>query len=173
MYTINKRETSYEGLMEKFETTPDAVYDLFTDNKNQFLVPKISITPKDLAEVPGLADLVETIKKLEDEYKKAVGHRKYILRKEIIDLRRQQYMLKQSYYCPPQSNAQNRYPNTSSPDFHESYSINSNQEVEASGNLSLGNPDHVSLLLCNYSDLKMDSYENFNSDMYYILQDLE
>lgn len=173
MYTINKRETSYEGLMEKFETTPDAVYDLFTDNKNQFLVPKISITPKDLAEVPGLADLVETIKKLEDEYKKAAGHRKYILRKEIIDLRRQQYMLKQSYYCPPQSNAQNRYPNTSSPDFHESYSINSNQEVEASGNLSLGNPDHISLLLCNYSDLKMDSYENFNSDMYYILQDLE
>ena len=89
MYTINKRETSYEGLMEKFETTPDAVYDLFTDNKNQFLVPKISITPKDLAEVPGLADLVETIKKLEDEYKKAAGHRKYILRKEILDLRRQ------------------------------------------------------------------------------------
>ena len=63
MVTINKRETSFEGLIEKFENNEDGVYNLFTEeDKNIILTPKIKITPQDIEEVPGLADLVQSIK---------------------------------------------------------------------------------------------------------------
>jgi hypothetical protein len=34
MATINKRETSYEGLVSQLENGEDGVYNLITDNKN-------------------------------------------------------------------------------------------------------------------------------------------
>ena len=172
MVTIDRHETSFEGLTDKFESNTDAVYDLITDNTNQYLIPKIEITPRDLAEVPGLAELVQTISKLEDQYKKASGKRKYMLKKTIIEFRRNQYLLKQNYYQPMSANAQRTHPNIDAPAFDESYTV-SGEEILTSGNLSLGDPAHVSLLLCNYSELKQDTYDKFNSDMYYILQDLE
>lgn len=174
MVTIDKRETSFEALSEKFETNADAIYDLFTDNKNQFLVPKISISAEDLEKIPELRTVKETIEKLKKMYAEATGRRKYLLKKQIIEFCRDQYIIKQLHYQPPQANAQRTIPNTDSPSFDESYSISEDGiSVETSGNMCLGNPAHVSLLLCNYSELKQDSYDRFNSDMYYLLQDLE
>jgi hypothetical protein len=34
MTTINKRETSFEGLVSQFENGEDGVYNLMTENKN-------------------------------------------------------------------------------------------------------------------------------------------
>jgi hypothetical protein len=34
MATINKRETSFEGLASQFENGEDGIYELITDNKN-------------------------------------------------------------------------------------------------------------------------------------------
>ena len=34
MVTINKRETSFEGLVSQFENGEDGVYNLMTENKN-------------------------------------------------------------------------------------------------------------------------------------------
>lgn len=173
LVTINKRETSFEGLAEKFEANEDAVYDLFSDNKNQFLVPKISITAEDLEKVPGLAAIKETIETLKKMYATATGKRKFLLKKQIIEFCRDQYVLKQNYYQPLAANAQRTHPNIDSPAFSEFYSVSSDGSVDTSGSLSLGNPAHVALLLSNYSSLKQDSYDHFNSDMHYILQDLE
>ena len=44
MVTINKRETSFEGLAEKFENGEDGVYSMATNNKHQLLQPKAKIT---------------------------------------------------------------------------------------------------------------------------------
>jgi len=53
MVTINKRETSLEGLMTKFETNEDGVYNVIIESdKNIILTPKISITEQDLADLP-------------------------------------------------------------------------------------------------------------------------
>ena len=174
MVTIDKRETSFEGLSEKFETNTDAIYDLFTDNKNQFLVPKISITAEDLEKIPELRTVKETIDTLKTMYQSATGKRKYLLKKQIIEFCRDQYIIKQLHYQPPQVNAQRTFPNTAAPAFDETYSLSADgTAIETDGNMCLGNPDHVSLLLCNYSELKQSSYDAFNSDMYYLLQDLE
>lgn len=44
MVTINKRETSFEGLISKFENGEDGIYNLITEDKNIIFTPKISIT---------------------------------------------------------------------------------------------------------------------------------
>jgi hypothetical protein len=44
MVTINKRETSFEGLAEKFENGEDSVYNMATKTKHQLLQPKAKIT---------------------------------------------------------------------------------------------------------------------------------
>ncbi len=44
LVTINKRETSFEGLAEKFENGEDGVYTMATNNKHQLLQPKAKIT---------------------------------------------------------------------------------------------------------------------------------
>jgi len=42
MITVNKRETSYEGLVGKLENGEDGIYNLMTGgDKNILLVPKI------------------------------------------------------------------------------------------------------------------------------------
>jgi len=57
MVTINKRETSFEGLVSKFENGEDGIYNLITNDKNIILTPKISITQQDIDDIPALAEL--------------------------------------------------------------------------------------------------------------------
>jgi hypothetical protein len=50
--TINRRETSLEGLIDQGE---DGIYNIIVEsNKNAIFIPKISITKKDLEEIPPL-----------------------------------------------------------------------------------------------------------------------
>lgn len=62
MITINKRETSFEGLVSKFENGEDGIYNLITEDKNIIFTPKISITEEDVNEIPALKELREAIK---------------------------------------------------------------------------------------------------------------
>lgn len=74
MITINKRETSYEGLTTKLENGEDGIYNFMTGgDKNILLVPKISITEDDILTIPGLKELRKEIKKIENKQKNAIG----------------------------------------------------------------------------------------------------
>jgi hypothetical protein len=79
--TINKRETSFEGLVEKFENGEDGIYSIMTNDKNILLSPKIAITERDIEEIPGLKELREAIAQVEESCKHAAGKRKYLLKK--------------------------------------------------------------------------------------------
>lgn len=48
MVTINKRETSFEGLVSKFENGEDGIYNMIISDKNVFLTPKYQITQQDI-----------------------------------------------------------------------------------------------------------------------------
>jgi hypothetical protein len=54
MTTVNKREISYQGLAAQLENGEDGIYNLVNENKNQIFQPKISITKKDLEDIPAL-----------------------------------------------------------------------------------------------------------------------
>ena len=108
--TINKRETSLEGLAAIFNTNSennsnslkeDSLYNLIIDSdKNIILTPKIKITDEDIETIPGLKDLVNTIQELEEALKTAVGKQRYSIKKNIIELRKDQYVLRSAYKKP-------------------------------------------------------------------------
>lgn len=172
MVTVNKRETSYQGIVSKLENGEDGIYNLMSDmGKGVFLVPKIEITEKDVEEVPGLKELREEIQKIEELEKKARGKRKYLLKKQLIEMRQDQYILKNSYRKPIQ--LQNVTKGTTQFNFDEDITIDEKGVVESNGRLSFFNPKHVSAILCNYSKLKEDSWGNFTNDSWYIMEDMD
>ena len=96
--TINKRETSYEGLVSQLENGEDGIYNMMdTGNKNVIFRPKVMITKKDVEEIPGLKQLREGIKYWEEKLKTASGRNAYIIKSTIIELRKDQYLIKDSY----------------------------------------------------------------------------
>ena len=83
MTTINKRETSFEGLVSQFENGEDGIYNLMTENKNMIFQHKVSITPEDLAEIPYLQQIKEAIEDVERRANTLTGREAYIAKKAI------------------------------------------------------------------------------------------
>ena len=84
LVTVNKRETSYEGLVGKLENGEDGIYNMITNDKNIIFTPKISITEQDLADIPELRQLRAAIETVEKEIETATGKRKFLLKKQLI-----------------------------------------------------------------------------------------
>ena len=82
MITINKRETSFQSLVDKFENGEDGLWNFMIENdKNILLTHKKEITDVDLENIDSLKDLKESIKIIEKKEKEATGKNKYKLKK--------------------------------------------------------------------------------------------
>lgn len=171
MVTVNKRETSFEGLVGKLENGEDGIYNMIANDKNIIFAPKASITEQDIAEIPALAQLREAIAQVEEAAKTARGRRAFLLKKQLIEMRQDQYVikneLKQPIYC---TNIIKSLPKL---DLDEEVGLDENQEVYSTGLISLYNEKHISALLCNYTKLKEDSWSDFNGDVKWLMMDLE
>lgn len=173
MSTVNKRECSFEGLAEDMENGEDGIYNLISDNKNVIFQPKISITQHDLDTIPPLRQLRESIDAWDAALKRITGSGKkeaYMMRKALIEMRKDQYIIKQAYQKPIVPCRLTRNLKSHIPLDDTSY-LNGNQVVVQG--VSLMNPDVVSAILCNYSKLKEDSYDQFEGDTWYLLQVFE
>ncbi|MCD8210455.1 MAG: hypothetical protein LUC37_02795 [Prevotella sp.] len=171
MVTVNKRETSFQGLADQLEEGEDGIYGMIANDKNIIFTPKVSITKHDIETVPGLKELREAIAEVETECKAATGKRKYALKKQLIEMRQDQYVLKSSYH-PPMSYI-NGVKSFASLDLSETFSIDAEGEPRSDCLINLFNPVHVSALLCHYSALKEEVYDKFYTDLYYLIMDLE
>ena len=100
MCTVNKRETSFEGLVSQLENGEDGIYGLITENKNTIFQPKVTITKKDLEEIPPLRQLRDTILIWEKRLKKAEGRNAFLIKKALIEMRKDQYIIKEAYRKP-------------------------------------------------------------------------
>lgn len=171
MTTVNKRETSFEGLVEKFENGEDGIYNMITNDKNIIFTPKYNITPQDIEEIPGLRQLVESINQTQKRYELATGKKKALLLKQLIEMRKDQYVLKGSYRKPIYfMNAIKSFNNIN---FEEKISVNEDGSLKIEGNFSFLIPEHIEALLCNYSKIKQNSWGKFESDSYYLIKDLQ
>lgn len=171
MVTVNKRETSYQGLISKFENGEDGIYNMIANDNNIIFTPKVSITPKDLEEIPALRDLRDAIAAVEAQVARASGKKKYILKKQLIEMRQDQYVIKNAYHPPMY--CMNIVKSFSTMNFSETTTITEDGEVYSNGLITLFEPKHVSALLCNYSRLKEDAYGKFYSDSYFLMEDLD
>ena len=171
MVTINKREMSFEGLISKLENGEDGIYNMIANDKNIIFAPKIGITEEDIEKIPGMKDLVEAIKKVEAEAKAARGKRAYLLTKQLIAMRKDQYVLKSSYTKPMYM--MNLKKSMAKLNLSEKVSMDAEGEVHSTGIINLYDPKHISLLLCNYSQLKESTWDKLNGDMKWLLWDLD
>jgi hypothetical protein len=172
MITVNKRETSYQSLVEKFENGEDGLYNLIKENdKNVLLTPKIAITKKDIAEIDALGPLREAIEITEKAEKEATGKKKFQLKKQLIEMHQEQYLIKNSYK-PPMFCA-NTIKSILKSDFTEHITFDENNEPISDGLITLFNPEHICALLCNYTSLKTGLQGKFSNDFYYIIEDLD
>lgn len=172
MVTVNKREISYEGLVSKLENGEDGIYNFITDgDKNILLVPKIQITEDDINTIPGLKELREQIQKIEIRQKAARGKQKFLLTKQLIEMRQDQYVLK-SIYKPPVT-LMKLTKNLNQINLNERITINQNGDPTSNCLVSLFNPYHVCCLLCNYSKLKEDCWGHFDNDWWYLMEDFD
>ena len=172
MMTVNKRECSFEGLVSQLENGEDGIYNLITDNKNQIFQPKVTITKKDLDEIQPLRQLREAINVWEAKLKVTEGKDAFVIKKALIEMRKDQYVIKNAYRRPIVPNKLTRSTHvimlpdeTSSFDDEDGYPIPKG--------VSLLDPVVCSAILCNYSRLKEDSYDRFEGDLYYLMLDFD
>ena len=170
MATVNKRETSFEGLVSQLENGEDGIYGMISNDKNQIFQPKVMITKKDVEEIPGLVQLREAIKMWEQKLKTASGRDAFIIKTAIIELRKDQYILKDAYRKPiiPKNITRSKHFIPLESDF----SFDDEGFVVPEG-VSLCDPKVCSAILCNYSLFKQESWGEFEKDLWYLMQEFD
>lgn len=170
MATVNKRETSFEGLVSQLENGEDGIYGMISNDRNQIFQPKVMITKKDVEEIPGLAQLREAIKMWEEKLKTASGRDAFIIKTAIIELRKDQYVLKDAYRKPiiPKNITRSKHFIPLESDF----SFDDDGFVVPEG-VSLCDPKVCSAILCNYSLMKQESWGEFEKDLWYLMQEFD
>lgn len=170
MATVTKRETSLEGLVSQLENGEDGIYNLVSENKNTIFQPKVTITKKDLEDIPVLRQLREAIEFWEQRLKVSEGREAFVIKKTIIELRKDQYVIKNAYRKPivPTKLIRSRCFIPLDNDF----TFDDEGYVVPSG-VSMMDPKVVSAVLCNYSDLKQDAWGEFEKDTWFLMEDFD
>ena len=171
MVTVNRRETSFQGLAGQLENGEDGIYNMIANDKNIIFMPKVTITEEDIKEIPGLKDLRDAIDNVEKQFKAATGKRKFLLKKQLIEMRQDQYVLKSAYRQPMYM--MNVTKSFSKLQLDGKITITEDGQVKSTELVSLFDQKHISALLCNYSKLKEDAWGKFSSDSYYLMEDLD
>ena len=169
--TISKHETSLEGLVSSLENGEDGIYNLMTENNKSIIFqPKVKITKQDLEDIPYLKIIRAGIAYWEEKLKTAEGRNKYIIKQAIIDLRKDQYLIK-SCYKPPI--AAKNVVRSNFPLIHpEWYEFDEEGYVIPHG-VSLCDPQVCSSILSFYNKLKDSSYGRFDSDLWATMHDFD
>lgn len=170
LITVGKREAYFEDIASQFKNGKDGIYNLITEDKNQLFQPKEVITEKDLQEIPFLRQLREAVQCWKKCLKTAASKSAYIIKKTIIDLQKDQYLVKKAYRKPIETT---QVPQ-SSPYF---VPLDSEEEIidgktQYSG-VSLLNPKVISNVLQDYSQLKAAAEGEFMSDTWYFMEDFD
>lgn len=154
--TIEKRETSFEGLVDKLENGENTLYHLERQDKNQLFQPRTPITKEDYCAIPVLRDIKQAIDTLKEKGKTARGKQAYLIKKASIELYKDLYQAKKAYKPPIMS----------------SMKIKSSFPRKIEG-VSFSDPIVIEALLCNYSALRQDSWDKMNSDLWAIMMSFD
>lgn len=172
--TVSLRETSYEGLAEKLENGEQGIHNLITNDKNIIFNHTEKITQHDIDTVPNLKEIVETIKNLEKQYEKATGEKRHSLKRQIIQLSKDQYVLKAMFKKNFYFNKITRT-NSKKPiglDLSENIWMDEEGKVKSDNRMSLVNPEGVAAVLKIYDKLVQDVDESLESDSKWMLVEL-
>lgn len=170
MVTVNKRETSFEGLISQFENGEDGIYNLINDSKTTIFQPKVQITKKDVDTIPFLKQLRDAINSWEALLKRTEGKEAYIIKTALIEMRKDQYIIKNAYTKPIVPT--NIIRSKSIVALDDSFTFDEEGYVVPQG-VSLCSPTVCSAILCNYSHLWEDAWDSFDRDLRFVMQDFD
>ena len=117
-----------------------------------------------------MRQLYEAIQIVKAEKNQASGYKRSVLLKTLIEMRRDQYFIKNAFRRPIYF--LNIKKNLHKIDFWEKIVINTDGSLSSDG-ISLLDPNTISLLLCNYGKLKEDTWDQLDNDARYMILDLE
>ena len=171
---IRKREKSYEDIVSSLEGGEDALHTLINNDKNQLLDRREKITEEEALNDPILQNKMRTIQSLKKIFETTTdSSKRFKLKQQIIEIWQEIYIIKASYKqtttgrLPPQMK-QMAYIN-----LEEKVIVNPDGTLDVKSTLSLLEPKHISFLLNYYSQLKQEIDEDLNSDLRWLLIDLE
>lgn len=171
MMTVNKREVSFEGLVSQLENGEDGIYNFITEDKQIIFQPKVTITKKDLEEIPFLRQLRSAITTWEARLKTTEGKDAFVIKKALIEMRKDQYIIKNAYRKPLGTAQLSR-----SEHFIALEDTTSSFDVDGRpipSGVSLMNPKVCSAIMRDYPNLKQDSWDQFSGDTWYLIYDFE
>lgn len=172
--TVNKRQVSFEEIVSNLENGEDGLYAMISNDKNQIMDRKEKISKKEIAENPQIKESLDLIDKLKKQFDKATGLAKYSLKKQIIETWQQVYIMRAAANgIPAKNKSSNQVKTMAHMDLTEHIVLDENKMPKSDGIITLFNPSHVSFLLYYYSQLKEESWDDFYSDMHFLLLDLE
>ena len=176
LITIKEHELSYEGLVSQLENGEDGIYNLINDNgKNTIFKPKVTITKKDLEEIPPLRQLRESIERWEQLQKTVSGREAFIVKRTLIEMRKDQYVIKNAYRQPIVFSKITRglktYPPLPWREWVE-YDEKGSATIQYWG-ISFCDPKVVSEILQVFPAMKGRSNGNFESDAWAFCMDFE
>ena len=172
MVTINKHETSFEGLSAKFENGEDGVYSLAANGRAAAIKRKTKITDEDIKEIPELQPIREAIKFWEEQVEKTEGREKYIARQSLIEFRKEQYIIKAGRTGNLWGSSMTTTTKPYVPE--DKFEFNGRTWVDEDGNIqtegvSLCDPKVCGAILCTYSELETSS----NADTKQLLEEFD
>lgn len=151
------------------ESGEDGIYNLITENKNMIFQPKVTITKKDVEEIPVLRELREHISHWDSMSKYASGYAAFLIKRTLIEMRKDQYIIKNTFKPPIVFKKLTRSrPKPIELPWNEW--MDSNGKVCYSG-ISFLDPNVISLILQYYNKLKEGSRSKFDGDTWYLIQD--
>jgi len=171
---INRRETSYQGTADKLEGGEDAMFNIITDSgPEQYLDHKEDepFTQALLDSSPELRELQANISSIEAQIPDATGRRKFLLKRQVIEMRQEQYVIRASLIQPVRCTSVTRA--FAHLDLSENITVQPDGTLITDGICSLYNPRHVAAILHNYEALLLQSKGKFNSDSWYFMMDFK
>lgn len=172
--TVNKRQTSFEEMVDNLENGEDGIYSMITNDRNKILDPKDTITQKEIESSPELQRQIHIIESLKKQFKNATGQARFSLKRQIIESWQQIYILRTSLRGEAtKGHPSNQLKNMAHMPLDEHIIFNEKGFPQSDGIISLFNPAHVSFLLCYYPQLKQECWDDLHSDMHFLLFDLE
>lgn len=176
MITIYKRESSYDSLVADLPNGDNDIYNMMVDEPGlYYLTNQNKITLDDVEEIPDLKNIQEEIKRLQALVPQATGKHLYALKKIIITLQQNQYIIK----TLQKDNNLGLIQSTRAPKSTHYFCVegeiimDENGNITDTSNISLTNPLHVKEILHRYSDLKQFYYDKYDADIRYVIEDLE
>lgn len=172
--TVKKRTVSFEGTVEELSGGEDSIYAMIQNDKDMLLDNREPITQEDIDNIPGIAENLEVIESLKHQFDAADGATKYSLKQQIISKWREIYTIKSSYLnMATKARVNNQLRLMAHMPLEEHVTFDENGLPVSDAPVSLLRADHIAFLLKYYRKLKQESWEDLNSDMHFMILDLE